>query len=300
MAESVQAGSAGDKFRAAAEARVAFLTNTTELSSPEVAQEYMKVYDATTKLGGMDMRTAMLPPVNPDMLVVFDDEQLQTLHSFMGRVALETAPSGVHMPYAQRQQYATALYTLRAQERQGTRVAIGTKAGGLAVVGLMQDNGAAEHYADTLAVLGSAWDGSWASADLNAVAFNGAAVRNLRTLMGEAPQVAKMHEHKLVGPSFDLVADLGDDRSTPVEKDSLTVATSAIGVNEYEWLMGAGQTIGLSSSALMGIAADVYSGRMRLRGSPNWMRLFAFYKNLDIPPAPHEAIPTTQKLLVAG
>lgn len=291
MAESFQAGSAGDKFRAAAEARVAYLTNTTEVSSPEATQEYMRVYDEAMKFGGMDMHTIILPRVNPDTLLFFDDEHLRSFHEFMGRVALETAPSGLHMPFSQRQQYTSGLHTLRSQERRSAVIEIGAKAGGLAVIGLAQDSTMSAHYADTLAVLGSGWDGSWTNADLTSVALNGAAVRCLRALAGDTPQLAKMQEHKLIGPSFDRVAEIEKD-GLVVEEASLATATSIVGVNEYEWLEHAHKGTGLSSIALMGIAAEVYGGRMRLRGSRNWMRLQAFYKTLTMPPAPHEVAPS--------
>ncbi len=280
MANNFEGGSAGDRFRSAAEARAAFLTNTTQITSPETAEAYAGIYEVATKLGGIDMRTVVLPYVAPDFWHSLPDNQQHDLRRFMGSATLETAPYGIHMTYAQRQQLIADKTMLRSLSRSNHRVRIGRKTGMLAVAALpgesMTDG---SHYSTMMRMLGSEWGGSWKSADGLAIAYNAAAVRSLRSVLGDKPVATDITRHKHVG---DIVEVLSAKDALSMRHRSATTLISAL---EYDWLIAAQKASGMKASVLLGVAAEYYGSSMQLRRTPNWMRLHA----LDDKPAAQQA-----------
>lgn len=228
----------------------------------------MRVYDSAMNFGGMDMRTVVLPSVKSEALVLYDDAEIQRLHTFMGRVVLETAPSGVHMPYAQRQQYQAGITMLKIRERNGA-IDPGSRAGGLVVAALVQDSLMAAHYTDTLRALGSDWSESWDTTDLAAISYNSAAVRSLRRATQDIHSFAGLLGHKNIGVIIERATANAHDN----EDDETTPVTTLLGSVEHEWLSGAEQTYDIGAGLLMGVAAEFYGGTMQLRGTPNWARL---------------------------
>lgn len=231
---------------------------------------YVDVYEAATKLGGIDMRTVALPYVSPDFWQSLPDEQQQALRRFIGSATLETAPFGIHMTYAQRQQLIADKTMLGSLSRSNQRVRIGRKTGMLAVAALPAESMTdGSHYNTMMRMLGSEWDGSWKGADGLAVAYNAAAVRSLRSVLGDKPVAADITRHKHVGDIVDVLS----------AKDALSTrhrsATTLMPALEYDWLIATQKSSGMKASVLLGVAAEYYGSSMQLRRTPNWMRLHA-------------------------
>lgn len=228
----------------------------------------MELHEDVLRFGGADLQDFKLPVITSEALELFDDSQQGVLRRFMGKVTLETAPSGRHMPYAQRQQYQAGVTMLKARERKGA-IGPGSRAGGLVVAAVVQDPLMAAHYTNTLRVLGSDWNESWDTADLAAISYNSAAVRSLRRATRDIHSFAGLLGHKNIGVIMERATasthDNAGNESTPV--------TTLLGSLEHEWLSEAEQTYDIRAGLLMGVAAEFYGGTMQLRGTPNWARL---------------------------
>jgi len=268
------------QLRSAAEQRIDFLTGTTQIESPEEAANYREIHDQASRFGGVNLHAITLPRISPEALLLFNDQQQTDLRRFMAKVVLETGPYGQHVTYAQRQQFAADTFALKSAGMRGM-VAANSKAGALTVAAMVQDPKMSEHTADTLSILGSEWNGSWQSADLAAVSYNGAAVRSLRRIFGDTPTLRGLQTHKDIGDVVERVVsvatgDPGDSSELP------GLATTLLSAKESGWLVEAEDSSGLSRAALLGVAAEFYGGRMQLRGTQNWVELYGLHNNLRV------------------